>query len=102
MNISTERFLKCTFSQPFKVDNGGVHRIEVDVVSDGGAVWKKAIARKPEALDDISRGNGLYGQKSVVDHAKTYLECAKLHPHLFIPPKVHQLPLPQPSTNLLM
>nr|CAG4648219.1 EOG090X0CWG [Moina brachiata]SVE93246.1 EOG090X0CWG [Moina brachiata] len=74
--------------KPFKVDNGCVSRIEVDVVSDGGAVWQKAIARKPEALYDIFKGKTSCAQKSVVDHARIYLECANLHPHFFIPPKV--------------
>jgi hypothetical protein len=61
----------------------------VDVVSKGGAVWHKAIARKAEALEDISKGRTSCGQKSVIDQASDYMKCAKLHPHLFNPPKVN-------------
>nr|SVE76005.1 EOG090X0CWG [Daphnia hispanica] len=74
--------------KPFSLKNGSINRIEVDVVSKGGAVWHKAIARKAEALEDISKGRTSCGQKSVVDQATAYIECARLHPHLFNPPKV--------------
>nr|CAG4642015.1 EOG090X0CWG [Eurycercus lamellatus] len=67
---------------------GGIHRIEVDVVSDGGSVWHKAIARKAGALEDIWKGRTSCGQKSVIDQAKAYLLGANLHPHHFNPPRV--------------
>nr|SVE75372.1 EOG090X0CWG [Daphnia dolichocephala] len=74
--------------KPFSLENGPINRIEVDVVSDGGAVWHKAIARKAEALEDISKGRTSCGQRSVIDQATAYIRCARLHPHLFKPPKV--------------
>nr|SVE85743.1 EOG090X0CWG [Daphnia pulicaria] len=74
--------------KPFSLENGPISRIEVDVVSKGGAVWHKAIARKAEALEDISKGRTSCGQKSVIDQASDYIKCARLHPHLFNPPKV--------------
>jgi hypothetical protein len=33
-------------------------------------------------------GEGEFGQRSIVDHAVEYLECARQHPHLFKTPKV--------------
>jgi len=33
-------------------------------------------------------GEGEFGQRSVVDHAVEYLECAQQHPHLFRTPEV--------------
>jgi hypothetical protein len=33
-------------------------------------------------------GEGEFGQRSIVDHAVEYLECAHQHPHLFKTPKV--------------
>jgi hypothetical protein len=33
-------------------------------------------------------GEGEFGQRSVVDHALEYLECAQQHPHLFRTPEV--------------
>lgn len=61
----------------------------MDVVSKGGKVWHKAIARKAEALEDISKGRTSCGQKSVIDQASAYIKCARLHPHLFNPPQVN-------------
>ena len=36
----------------------------------------------------LSLGEGEFGQRSVVDHAVEYLECAQQHPHLFRTPEV--------------
>jgi hypothetical protein len=33
-------------------------------------------------------GEGDFGQRSVVDHAVEYVECAQQHPHLFRTPEV--------------
>jgi hypothetical protein len=33
-------------------------------------------------------GEGEFGQRSIIDHAIEYLECAQQHPHLFRTPKV--------------
>nr|CAG4646547.1 EOG090X0CWG [Macrothrix elegans] len=74
--------------KPFNVFYPPKNRIEVDVVSDGGATWYKAIARKAEALDDISKGRSSCGQKSVLHQAKIYLNCAREHLHHFRQPQV--------------
>nr|CAG4635047.1 EOG090X0CWG [Alona affinis] len=69
--------------------NGSGPASLVDVVSNSGAVWYKAIARKPEALQDICKGRtSCGGQKSVIEQAKDYLLCAQQHPYHFNPPKV--------------
>ncbi|XP_033336541.2 UPF0415 protein C7orf25 homolog isoform X4 [Megalopta genalis] len=71
--------------KPFKYQKS---RLEVDIVCDGGASWVKVIARNAKALTLISMGNGEYGQKSVLDQANCYLQCAKCYPHLYRPPDV--------------
>lgn len=71
--------------KPFKYQKS---RLEVDIVCNGGASWIKVIARNAKALTMISMGNGEYGQKSVLDQATSYLECAKCYPHLYRPPDV--------------
>ncbi|CAK9798790.1 UPF0415 protein C7orf25 homolog [Anthophora plagiata] len=71
--------------KPFKYQKS---RLEVDIVCNGGASWVKVIARNARALTLISMGNGEYGQKSVLDQATGYLQCAKCYPHLYRPPDV--------------
>ncbi|XP_078033712.1 UPF0415 protein C7orf25 homolog [Augochlora pura] len=71
--------------KPFKYQKS---RLEVDIVCNGGASWVKVIARNAKALTLISMGNGEYGQKSVLDQANCYLQCAKCYPHLYRPPDV--------------
>ncbi|KAK2588978.1 hypothetical protein KPH14_001828 [Odynerus spinipes] len=71
--------------KPFKYQGS---RLEVDIVCVSGASWIKVIARNARALTLISLGNGEYGQKSVLDQAKSYLSCAKHHPHLYKSPEV--------------
>lgn len=71
--------------KPFKIDGS---RLEVDVVCHGGASWVKVIARNARALTLISLGNGEFGQKSVLDQAKAYFNCAQLHPHRYKAPDV--------------
>ncbi|XP_076161388.1 UPF0415 protein C7orf25 homolog [Ptiloglossa arizonensis] len=71
--------------KPFKYQKS---RLEVDIVCNGGASWVKVIARNAKALTLISLGNGEYGQKSVLDQATCYLQCAKCYPHLYRPPDV--------------
>ncbi|XP_031848244.1 UPF0415 protein C7orf25 homolog [Nomia melanderi] len=71
--------------KPFKYQKS---RLEVDIVCNGGASWVKVIARNARALTLISMGNGEYGQKSVLDQATCYLQCAKCYPHLYRPPDV--------------
>lgn len=71
--------------KPFKYQKS---RLEVDIVCNGGASWVKVIARNARALTLISMGNGEYGQKSVLDQASSYLQCAKCYPYLYRPPDV--------------
>ncbi|XP_076628073.1 UPF0415 protein C7orf25 homolog [Colletes latitarsis] len=71
--------------KPFKYQKS---RLEVDIVCNGGASWIKVIARNARALTLISLGNGEYGQKSVLDQATSYLQCAKCYPYLYRPPDV--------------
>ncbi|XP_012270170.1 UPF0415 protein C7orf25 homolog isoform X2 [Orussus abietinus] len=71
--------------KPFKFQKS---RLEVDVVCDGGSSWVKVIARNARALTLISLGAGEYGQKSVLDQADSFLECAKHHPYHYKFPKI--------------
>lgn len=71
--------------KPFKHQKS---RLEVDIICNGGASWVKVIARNARALTLISTGKGEYGQKSVLDQATSYLQCAKCYPHLYRPPDV--------------
>ena len=91
--IHLNAILECLFAakdplhvlKPFKQKDS---RLEVDIVSKGGSQWIKVIARNARALTLISKGNGEYGQKSVLDQAKTYLQCAINHPHMYRPPEI--------------
>ncbi|XP_029032681.1 UPF0415 protein C7orf25 homolog isoform X2 [Osmia bicornis bicornis] len=71
--------------KPFKYQKS---RLEVDIVCNGGASWVKVIARNARALTLISMGNGEYGQKSVLDQASSFLQCAKCYPYLYRPPEI--------------
>ncbi|XP_044004748.1 UPF0415 protein C7orf25 homolog isoform X3 [Aphidius gifuensis] len=71
--------------KPFKTPTS---RLQVDIVCDKGSSWIKVIARNAQALTLISLGNSEYGQKSVIDQAKTYLAIAKVHPHRYKSPNV--------------
>lgn len=66
----------------------GKKKIYVDIVTDQKTKWIKVIARNPKALSQIFKGEGEYQQKSIIDHAEEYLECAKQNAVLFIPPVV--------------
>ncbi|KAJ9598471.1 hypothetical protein L9F63_010867 [Diploptera punctata] len=68
--------------------DGSSKRICVDIVSQDGQCWVKVIARNPKALSQLSTGEGEFGQRSILDHAREYLECACQHPHHFRKPKV--------------
>lgn len=48
----------------------------------------KVVARNPKALTLIALGNGEYKQKSVLDQALTYVNCANDNRYLYRPPKV--------------
>nr|XP_050855828.1 UPF0415 protein C7orf25 homolog [Vespula vulgaris] len=71
--------------KPFKYERS---RLEIDIVCMSGGSWVKVIARNAKALTLISLGNGEYGQKSVLDQAESYLQCAKHHPHLYKSPEI--------------
>lgn len=73
---------------PFPIADSRLRRLEVDVVANGGAVWYKATARNPEALEEISRGRSEHGQKSITHAARLYRHCADKNLHHFKPPKV--------------
>ncbi|KDR11077.1 UPF0415 protein C7orf25 homolog isoform X2 [Zootermopsis nevadensis] len=68
--------------------DGSSKRICVDIVAEKGQQWIKVIARNPKALSQLSTGEGEFGQRSIVDHAVEYTECAHQHPHIFKTPKV--------------
>nr|CAH7736832.1 unnamed protein product [Callosobruchus chinensis] len=63
-------------------------KITVDIVSDGGLMWTKVIARNPKSVSQICMGNASYGVRSIIDQAEEYVECAKLYPCLFQIPKI--------------
>ncbi|CAG7833386.1 unnamed protein product [Allacma fusca] len=72
----------------FPFENGKTGKLTVDVVSLHGDEWCKVSARNPRSLQLLAAGGGGYGQKSIVDHAYEYLECAEENLCLFKPPKV--------------
>ena len=67
---------------------GRTIRFIVDIVSFDGDEWSKVSARNPKSLALLAAGSGGYGQKSMLDHAKDYLECANQNPVFFKPPRV--------------
>jgi hypothetical protein len=60
----------------------------VDIVSPYGDEWSKVSARNPKSLALLAAGGGGYGQKSILDHAKDYLACARQNPCFFKSPRV--------------
>lgn len=60
----------------------------VDIVASDGREWVKVIARNPKALNDIAFGCSNYGSKSILDHAKQYIDIARNNPQFFQAPKV--------------
>ncbi|XP_026322320.1 UPF0415 protein C7orf25 homolog [Hyposmocoma kahamanoa] len=63
-------------------------KLVIDIISDNGKTWTKVIARNPKSLSALSSGNASYGARSILDQAEDYLECAKLYPCMYQPPKV--------------
>nr|CAG4636487.1 EOG090X0CWG [Eubosmina coregoni]SVE70045.1 EOG090X0CWG [Eubosmina coregoni] len=92
LNAIVDILMKChdpvSVLKPFRTEFEPTNRLEVDVISDGGNTWHKAVARNAKALQDISLGKTSCGQKSAVDQAKTYLQCAQRFPHHFKVPQV--------------
>lgn len=64
-------------------------KICVDIVSGGGSIWNKVIARSSKALKVNAFGGQQYGQKSVLQQIDDFVYCAHQNPHLFFPPKVN-------------
>uniref|UniRef100_T1JKY6 DUF1308 domain-containing protein n=1 Tax=Strigamia maritima TaxID=126957 RepID=T1JKY6_STRMM len=71
-----------------KIFHWNGERVAVDIVTENGLVWTKVIARNPQAMYQISLGQGQFGEKSILDHAKSYLQCAEANPIYFVAPKV--------------
>ncbi|KAJ8733463.1 hypothetical protein PYW08_001761 [Mythimna loreyi] len=63
-------------------------KLVIDIISEEGRVWTKVIARNPKSLSALSAGKASYGARSILDQAEDYLECAKLYPCMYQPPKV--------------
>ncbi|KAK1875296.1 UPF0415 protein C7orf25 [Dissostichus eleginoides] len=67
---------------------GDPRSLQVDVVSDGGLTWVKAVGRKAEALHSIWQGGGQYGEKSIISQARDFLSASQQqevqykHPHV--------------------
>ncbi|CAH1397016.1 unnamed protein product [Nezara viridula] len=93
-----EAFVNCVIKDPncvsilelFHLDSDlvGKKKIYVDIVTEQRTKWIKVVARNPKALSQIFKGEGDYQQKSIIDHAEEYLECAKQNAVLFKPPVV--------------
>lgn len=73
---------------PIKFLDDNKTHIRVDIVADEGSTWIKVIARNPKALNDIAFGRSNYGRKSILDHAKCYIEAANDNLYFFRKPKV--------------
>ncbi|GAB6031300.1 hypothetical protein CHUAL_009097 [Chamberlinius hualienensis] len=65
-----------------------IDKVAVDVVTDCGHTWIKVVARNPQSMDYISTGQGHYGEKSILEHAKVYLSCAQQNMYFFTVPTV--------------
>lgn len=59
------------------------------MVSEGGTVWNKVIARNPKALNLNAIGGQQFGQRSVLQQVEDYVSCANQNPYLFAAPKVN-------------
>ncbi|XP_037303170.1 UPF0415 protein C7orf25 homolog, partial [Manduca sexta] len=64
------------------------NKLLIDIISEQGKIWTKVIARNPKSLSALSAGKASYGARSILDQAEDYLECAKLYPCMYQPPKV--------------
>ncbi|XP_041971283.1 UPF0415 protein C7orf25 homolog [Aricia agestis] len=64
------------------------NKLTIDIVSNGGRVWTKVIARNPKSLSALSSGKSSYGARTILDQANDYIECAKLYPCMYQSPMV--------------
>ncbi len=74
--------------QSFSWGEEQVRKVTVDVVSEGGLVWTKVIARNPKALDLNSCGGNQFGQRSIMDQVRDFLSCARSNTRMFRAPRV--------------
>jgi len=75
--------------KPFSYTKGSITtRFLVDIVSMDRDEWIKVSARNPKSLALLAAGGGGFGQRSILDHARDYLQCAEQNYSFFKPPKV--------------
>ena len=67
---------------------GSDKKITVDVVCDDGLLWIKVVAKNSQALDLNSQGNNQFGQRSILDQADHFVQCASQNLRGFRPPRV--------------
>ena len=63
-------------------------KIVVDVVASDGFLWINVIARNARALEQHTRGDQAFGQRSILDQASDWISCADENKHLFHVPQV--------------
>jgi len=72
--------------QPYNLyDRDGVllKKMAVDIVCEGGFSWLKVVARNPKALQLNSKGGNQYGQRSIIDQVREFVECSKQNQRMF-------------------
>lgn len=63
-------------------------RAIVDVVGDGGRTWIKVVARNGDAVNLVCKGEGQFGERSIVDRVKMLIACARQNEIFYRPPSV--------------
>lgn len=61
----------------------------IDIVSSGGSVWNKVIARNPKSLNLNAVGGQEFGKKSILQQVEDYVECAYQNLYQFCPPTIN-------------
>jgi hypothetical protein len=74
----------CHVLRSFSSSNG--RKVIADIVSEDGFKWTKVIARSPTALERLSTGDQAYGQRSLMDQGRDYVNASELNLHHFKPP----------------
>ena len=85
-------------------ENSQNRKVIVDIIAQEGFQWVKVIARSPQALERLSIGDQAYGQRSLIDQAKDYLQAAEVNLHHFKPPQlifVFHAGVPENAANKL-
>ncbi|CAH0386342.1 unnamed protein product [Bemisia tabaci] len=72
----------------FTDESKTVKKINVDIVTEDGTKWIKIKSRNPKAITQIATGDSSFGQKSMIDQAIEYLQCADQNPAMFQAPKI--------------